>query len=103
MTTSVGTIAEDRYRTLLDASIAVADQPTVKAVLHSLRSVLSSSCRLQGAHLWVFNDDGESLRILEFDREADAPPIKIGTKLSPLGLPARVLEEQVPVFVPDIS
>ena len=103
MTTSVVTIAEDRYRTLLDASIALADQPTVKAILHSLRGVLSSSCRLYGAHLWVFDDDGESLHILEFDREADAPPIKIGTKLSPVGLPARVLEQQMPLFVPDIS
>ena len=36
--------AADRYRTLLDASCAVAEQPTVKAVLHSLRAVLRSSC-----------------------------------------------------------
>jgi len=103
MTTSVVTTAKDRYQTLLDASIALADQPTAKAVLHSLRSVLSSTCRLHGAHLWVLDDDGESLRILEFDREADAPPLKIGTKVSLIGQPGRVFEEQKPVFISDIS
>ena|SRR5205809_7467674 len=47
------TIAEDRYRTALDAFSAVADQPTVRAVLHSLRGVLSRSSRLHGAHLYL--------------------------------------------------
>ena len=47
---------EDRYRTLLDASSTVADQPTVKAVLHSLRDVLSSTCRFHGAHLYVLGE-----------------------------------------------
>ena len=40
------TTTEDRYRSLLDASSTLAEQPTVKAVLHSLRDVLSSSSRL---------------------------------------------------------
>ena len=93
---------ENRYRTLLEASGALADQPTVKAVLHSLRDVLSSSCSLHGAHLYVLSD-GESLHLLEFDREADAPAIKIGTKISRIGAVARVLEEQEPVFLPDVS
>ena len=84
-------------------SSALADQPTVKAVLHSLRGVLSSTCSIHGAHLWVLGGDGESLHVLEFDREADAPPIKAGTKISRSGAVARVLEEQKPVFLPDIS
>lgn len=100
---SLVTGAEDRYRTLLDASSAIADQPTVKAVLHSLRGVVSSTCSIHGAFLYVLNDDGESLHVLEFDREADAPAIKIGTKISRIGAAARVLEEQEPVFLPDVS
>ena len=36
-------MTDDRYRTLLGAFSAVADQPTVKAVLHSLRGVLAST------------------------------------------------------------
>jgi formate hydrogenlyase transcriptional activator len=96
-------MAEDRYRTLLDAFSAVADQPTVKAVLQSLRGVLSKSSRLHGAHLYVLNADEESLQMLEFDREADAPEIRVGTKILRAGAVTQVLEEQRPVFVPDSS
>ncbi|MGB9431925.1 MAG: sigma 54-interacting transcriptional regulator [Candidatus Acidiferrum sp.] len=94
---------EDRYRTLLDASSTLADQPTVKAVLHSLRDVLSSTSRLHGTELYVLNDDQDSLRVLEFDRDADAPAIKTGTEISCIGAAAQVLEEQKPVFLPDVS
>jgi len=94
---------EDRYRTLLDASSTLADQPTVKAVLHSLRDVLSSSSRLHGTELYVLNDEQDSLRVLEFDRDPDAPAIKTGTKLLRISAPAQVLEEQKPVFIPDVS
>jgi formate hydrogenlyase transcriptional activator len=84
-------------------SSAVADQPTVKAMLHSMRSILSTSCSFHGAHLYVLDEGEESLQVLEFDQEPDAPPIKIGTKISRIGVPARVLEEQKPVFLPDVS
>ncbi|HVO60061.1 MAG TPA: sigma 54-interacting transcriptional regulator [Terriglobales bacterium] len=93
----------DRYRTLLDMSSAVADQPTVRALLHSLRGILSNTCVFHGAHLWVLTGDGESLQVIEFDRDADAPAIKIGTKALRIGVVAQVLEEQKPIFVPDIS
>ena len=94
---------EDRYRTLLDASSTLADQPTVKAVLHSLRDVLSSTSRLHGAELYVLSDDGDSLSTFEFDRDADAPAIRVGTRLIRIGAVAEVLEEQKPVFVSDLS
>ena len=97
------TITEDRYRSLLGASSALADQPTVKAVLQSLRGVLSSTSRLHGAELFVLSDDGESLYSFEFDRDADAPAIARGAKLLHVGLVAQVLDEQKPVFVPDLS
>ena len=95
--------ADTRYRALLDVSRAMVEQPTVKAVLHSLREVLSSSCRLHGAHLYVLGSDQESLHLLEFDREADAPAIKIGTKISRIGEVERLLEDLEPVFLPDVS
>ncbi|MGC1452759.1 MAG: sigma 54-interacting transcriptional regulator, partial [Candidatus Sulfotelmatobacter sp.] len=94
---------EDRYRILLDASGALADQPTVKSVLHSLREVVSSTSRLHGTELYVLNDEQNSLRMLEFDRDPDAPTIKVGTKVSRIGAVSRVLEEQKPVFLPDVS
>ncbi len=94
---------DGRYRALLDASSALAEQPTVKAVLRSLRDVLSTVCKIHGAHLWVASSDGKSLQVLAFDREADAPGIKAGTRISCMGAAAQVLQEQKPVFVPDIS
>ena len=97
------TPTDSRYRALLDVSSAMVEQPTVKAVVHSFRRVLSSSCRLHGAHLYVLGSKGESLHLLEFDREADAPAIKIGTKISRIGEVARVLEDLEPVFLPDVS
>jgi formate hydrogenlyase transcriptional activator len=97
------TITEDRYRSLLGASTALADQPTVKAVLQSLRGVLSSTSRLHGAELYVLSDDGESLSSFEFDRDPDAPAIKRGAKLLLTGLVTQVLDEQKPVFVRDLS
>ena len=97
------TSAEDRYRALLDASSALADQPTVKAVLHSLRAIFSSTSRLHGVELYLFSDDENTLYTFEFDRDADAPAINIGTKLLRIGAVAQVLEEQKPVFVADLS
>ena len=94
---------EDRYRTLLDASSTLADQPTVKAVLHSLRGVLSSTSKLHGAELYVLSNDGDSLSNFAFDRDADAPAIRVGARLLRIGAVAEVLEEQKPVFVSDLS
>ena len=97
------TITEDRYRTLLDASSTIADQPTIKAVLSSLRAVLSSVSALHGADLYVLSDEGTSLHLVDFDKEADVPVINIGTRVARISAVAQVLEEQKPVFVPDTA
>jgi formate hydrogenlyase transcriptional activator len=97
------TMAEERYRSLLDASTVLADQPTIKAVLRSLRDVLSSVSALHGADLWVLSDEGTSLRLVDFDKEVDAPVIKIGTRISLTSAAAEVIEAQKPVFVPDTA
>ena len=97
------TFAEGRYRTLLDAPSVLAGQPTIKAVLCSLRSVLSSTSRLHGADLYVLDDDGNNLRLLDYDKEVDAPGIRIGSRIPCTGLAAEVLEQQKPVLLPDVS
>lgn len=95
--------AHSRYRALLDVSAALVEQPTVKAVLHSLREVLSSSVRLHGTDLYLLDSDRESLHLLEFDREQDAPAIRIGTRISRIGAVAQTLEQLEPLFLPDVS
>ena len=94
---------DSRYRALLDVSSAMVEQPTVKAVLHSLRDVLASSCRLHGVDIYVLGGGGDTLHLLDFDREVDAPAIKIGTKISLNGAASQALEEREPVYLPDVS
>ncbi len=95
--------AREHAARLAGMSSAIADQPTVKAVLHSLRGVLSSTCGLHGAELYVLSDDGDSLYSFAFDRDEDAPAIKIGAKILRIGAVAQALEEQKPVFVHDLG
>ena len=45
----------------------------------------------------------QSLHVLEFDRDPDAPAFKVGTKVSRIGAAAQVLKEAKPVFIPDTS
>ena len=85
---------DNRYRALLEASRAMVEQPTVKAVLHSLRDVLASTSSLHGVELYLLSEDGESLYSFEFDRDPDAPNIKPGTKLLRIGALAQALDEQ---------
>src|SRR6202023_2864935 len=94
---------DSRYRALLDVSAALVDQPTVKAGLHSLRDVLSSSVRLHGADLYLLDSDRETLHLIECDRAADAPAIRIGTKISRISAAAQALEQQEPIFLLDVS
>jgi formate hydrogenlyase transcriptional activator len=100
---SFPTPGDSRYRALLDASRVTVEQPTVKAILHSLRGVLASTSRLHGIELCVLSEDEQTLRTFEFDRDADAPAIRIGTKLLRVGAIARALDEQQPVFVSDLA
>jgi len=51
------TAINGRYQALLDAASAIAEQPTVKAVLHSLRGVLSSTSSLHGTELYAWPPD----------------------------------------------
>ena len=84
-------------------SAALVEQPTVKAVLHSLREVLSSSVRLHGTDLYLLDSGRDTLHLLEFDRAVDAPAIRIGTKISRIGAAAQALDQKEPVFLPDVS
>jgi len=99
----MATAEQNRYRTLLEASSIVADQPTVKAILRSLRDVVASVCKVHGADLYVLSEDESRLRVMEFDREPDAPAIKVGAQVACLGAVAQAISEQKPVFLADVS
>ena len=103
LSTRIMASAEERYRTLLDMSSTLADQPTVKAMVHTLRGLLSSTCDIHGAHLYLLSSEQNELYLFEFDQAPDAPLMRTGIRIPRSGASARVLEEQKPVFLPDLS
>ena len=103
VSTGIMRSTEERYRTLPDASSALADQPTIQAVLHSLRDVLSTTWRLHGADLYfwtVTNRVCACSTSIETRTHLQSRP---EPELSRIGAAARVIEEQKPVFIPDTS
>jgi formate hydrogenlyase transcriptional activator len=97
-------IADGRYRALLDVSSAIVKQPTVEAVLHSLRGVLSNILAFDSADLYLLSEDSETLHLFAFDRAPDAPAVRIGTEIPRIGtIASRVIDDQQPVYIADIA
>jgi hypothetical protein len=58
---------------------------------------------LHGVDLYVLDSDGSNLRLLDSDRELDAPQIRVGSSVPATGVAAEVIEQQRPIFIPDVS
>jgi formate hydrogenlyase transcriptional activator len=94
--------ADGRYRTLLEVSGAIAGQPNFKAVLHSLRRLLSRVVAFDSIGLLLLSDNGNSVQLIALDRGPEAYEVEIGTEVphadSAVG---RAIDEQKPIYVPD--
>src|ERR1700739_2105901 len=77
---------DGRYRTLLEVSGAIASQPNLKAVLQSLRRLLSSGVAFASISLWLLSNNGTSVRLIAFDRSAEAYQVEIGTEVPHAGI-----------------
>src|ERR1700733_18692 len=96
--------ADGRYRTLLEVSGAIASQPNLKAVLQSLRRLLSSVVAFDSVSLSLLSGNGNSVRLIAFDRSPEAHQVEIGTEVSHLGTAlGRAIDEQKPIYVPDLQ
>jgi len=95
--------ADNWYRALLDVSSTIAQQPTVQAVLHTVRSVLSHLSAVYSAGLYLLTEDRKALKVIALDRVADGPPIPIGTEVACTGVAARVVEKHEPIYLPDVA
>jgi len=93
----------DRYRTLLNVSGAVAGEPSVEAILCSLRPLLANISALHGADLFLLDDGDKTLQLFAFDRAPDAPKIPAGIQIACLGPVAQIIEAQQPRFVSDVA
>ena len=95
---------ERKYQALLDVTTALANQPTVEAVLRTLRGVLSRIAAFDSVDLYLLNEDATKLRLFAFDRAPDLTGVQIGTDIPRVGpVAARVLDEQQPVYLPDFA
>src|SRR5580692_7304048 len=96
--------ADGRYRTLLEVSGAIASQPNLKAVLQSLRRLLSSVVAFDSVSLSLLSDNGNSVRLIAFDRSPEAHQVEIGTEVQHSGTAVgRAIDEQKPIYVPDLQ
>src|SRR6202021_364748 len=96
--------ADGRYRTLLEVSGAIASQPNLKAVLQSLRRLLSSVVAFDSVSLSLPSDNGNSVRLIAFDRSPEAHQVEIGTEVQHSGTAVgRAIDEQKPIYVPDLQ
>src|ERR1700684_1497165 len=98
------TAADGRYRTLLEVSGAIASEPNLKAVLQSLRRLLSSVVPFDSASLSLLSDNGNAVRLIAFDRSPEAYQVEIGTEVPHFGTAVgRAIDEQKPIYVPDLQ
>jgi len=96
---------QGRYRALMEFSSALVSQPSLQAVLQTLRDLLSKVVAFDAVALLLLDGEGERvLRLVALGRTADGPDVDLGTEIPWLaGTPIdRVLSERTPVFVEDV-
>ncbi|MBV8206399.1 MAG: sigma 54-interacting transcriptional regulator [Acidobacteria bacterium] len=95
--------ARDHAAQLLRLSSAVAEQPTVEAVLHSLRGVLANINGVHSAALYLLSDDRKALRLYAMDHASDGPDLPKGMEIACTGAFSQVVMNQEAVCAPDCA
>ncbi len=92
-----------RYRALLGVSTAIASQPDLQAVLHSISALLSKVIPFDSIALLLLNQHKQTTQLYALVPGDHNPVIESGTE-APFNdtVLAAALENQQPVFVPDI-
>ena len=92
---------KDRYQALLDFSLAVAEQPSLQAVVQSIRALISRVIVFDSATLLLLQPDQQSVRIVALDQSPEMlEGLELGTQLSFAGTAlARAIDEQRPVLI----
>ncbi|MDR3750852.1 MAG: sigma 54-interacting transcriptional regulator [Terracidiphilus sp.] len=92
-----------RYRALLGVSTAIASEPNIQEVLHSISALLSKVLSFDSIALLLLNQQTETTLLYALEAGTYDPGIEIGTELPFKSTAvAMALEQQQPVFVPDI-
>ena len=93
----------DHAALLLRISSTLAEQPTLQAVLRSLRGVLANISGVHSAGLYLLDEEGKALKLSAFDNAPDGPDIPVGTEVPCDGVFARVIEKHEPVYLPQLA
>jgi formate hydrogenlyase transcriptional activator len=92
----------NRYRILVGVSSALASQPDIHAVLHSVAALLSKVVRFDSVTLLLTKEQDGVAQVYALERGAEDPAIEIGTEVPFEGTAiATAMGEQQPIFVPD--
>ena len=84
-------------------SSTIAQQPSLQAMLRSVRNVLSNISGVYSAGLYLLTDDGKALKVIALDRASEGTPIPIGTEIACTGVAAQVLQTREPAYLPDVA
>jgi len=94
---------ETRYRALLDVSGTITNQPNVHAVLQNLHQLISAVVPCNAAAVLLLSQN-HLVRLVAFERGSAGLDIKLGTEVPYDGTQLeRVIEEQIPLFIPDFK
>jgi formate hydrogenlyase transcriptional activator len=97
-------LVNGRYRTLLEVSSAIAHQPNLQAILKSLHGLLSAVVPFESVAILLLAEDEQYVRVTAVEAESSGAEVEVGTELPYAGTPvARAIEEQRPVYIPNIS
>jgi len=94
---------QNRYRILLDFSLSIAQQPSLQAVLHSVRELLSKVIAFDSASLLLLHPNRPFVRVVAIDRFTQtADPTEIGLQITLAGtVLGRAIDQQKPIFIDD--
>jgi formate hydrogenlyase transcriptional activator len=96
--------ADARYRTLLEVSSAIAHQPNLHAVLRSVHALLSAVVPFESVAILLLAGDGHSIRVSASEVGSSGSDVAVGTELPYADTPVeRAIQEQKPVYIPDMQ
>ena len=95
--------ASGTIRTLMEVTAAIDKQTSLQAMLKSLHKLLSAVVHFDSIGIGLLTHEGNSLRLIAFERGSAGPQLVLGTETPYSGTGAgRAIEEQRTVHIPDV-
>ncbi len=93
---------ESRYKALLGVSTAIASQPSLQSVLHSISQFLSKVVRFNTISLLLVDQKEETAQIYALEADHKLAAFEVGERVPYVGTAvADVLASQRPLYIPD--